>query len=287
MNNNEWLSRNPPPSRKRDRRSYDNNWGAYEARAGNNFRRDSSGFHSRPQGLSADGIIVEGERAGVPHGGGYNAGCQQAVVRGPQAAARGGASASASSSRIRVADYRGSAARVGALPSQDRPPVPYNQPTFSPKSKGGNNQARHSTFASSLLKSLTNPPAITVTLPPDLRSTLNKEQCEVVESILSGHSTFFTGPAGSGKSHVLKSLLTANGLGLGNDGTPRRIVVTATTGVSACNIGVSLDSSTNYLCLILHLFKFLFFLTGYHSPLLLRSRCWIRISFRNGQTNHG
>jgi ATP-dependent DNA helicase PIF1 len=90
------------------------------------------------------------------------------------------------------------------------------------------------------LKSLINPPPITVKLPPDLRVSLNEEQCLVVESILSGHSTFFTGPAGSGKSHVLSTLLKANGAGIGgenNNGQPRNIVVTATTGVAACNVG--------------------------------------------------
>jgi ATP-dependent DNA helicase PIF1 len=71
-----------------------------------------------------------------------------------------------------------------------------------------------------------------------MRSTLNDEQCRVVESVLSGHSTFFSGPAGSGKSHVLSTLLNANEHGVGGrDGRPRKIVVTATTGVAACNVG--------------------------------------------------
>ena len=73
-----------------------------------------------------------------------------------------------------------------------------------------------------------------------------------MESILSGHSTFFTGPAGSGKSHVLSTLLKANTDGFGrntnsnnnnnndnhnSNGQPKNIVVTATTGVAACNVG--------------------------------------------------
>jgi ATP-dependent DNA helicase PIF1 len=63
-----------------------------------------------------------------------------------------------------------------------------------------------------------------------------------VESILSGHSTFFTGPAGSGKSHVLSTLLKANEESIGSaggapTGKPRKIIVTATTGVAACNVG--------------------------------------------------
>jgi ATP-dependent DNA helicase PIF1 len=64
-----------------------------------------------------------------------------------------------------------------------------------------------------------------------------------VESVLSGYSTFFTGPAGSGKSHILSTILRANNEGIGIT-TPttgrtkkKKIVVTATTGVAACNIG--------------------------------------------------
>ncbi|KAL7519487.1 hypothetical protein ACHAWX_004240 [Stephanocyclus meneghinianus] len=227
--NNEWISRNPNLSRKRDRRSYDNNWDAYEARAGNNHfgRQRENGFSRRQQGLSADGIIVEGERVGVPHNGLHNSAPQHDAARnvGP------------SSSRIRIADYRGSAARIGVLPAKVPPPIAYHSTAPALNAPKLNNQSINPSFTSVLLQSLTNPPPITVTLPPDLRSTLNTEQCQVVESILSGHSTFFTGPAGSGKSHVLQSLLAANSLGIGNDGRPRKIVVTATTGVSACNIG--------------------------------------------------
>lgn len=227
--NNEWISRNPNLSRKRDRRSYDNNWDAYEARAGNNHfgRQRENGFSRRQQGLSADGIIVEGERVGVPHNGLHNSAPQHDAARnvGP------------SSSRIRIADYRGSAARIGVLPTKVPPPIAYHSTAPALNAPKLNNQSINPSFTSVLLQSLTNPPPITVTLPPDLRSTLNTEQCQVVESILSGHSTFFTGPAGSGKSHVLQSLLAANSLGIGKDGRPRKIVVTATTGVSACNIG--------------------------------------------------
>ena len=156
------------------------------------------------------------------------------------------------SSRVRVADYRGAAARVGALPAQNsgHPPNVY-QTDSSYRGSGGiggrsnNNSSSNSNNNISLfqnadfLQSLSNPPPITATLPPDLRSTLNDEQTKVVESILSGHSTFFTGPAGSGKSHVLQTLLKANKAGIGGkkNGKARKIFVTATTGVAACNVG--------------------------------------------------
>jgi hypothetical protein len=265
----EWISRNP---RKRDRRSYDSSWGFYEARGGNNgFAGNSSRPRSCPTSISARDIIVEGERVGVPHNG--------SVQQRPQQGAYGGANRQTSgyeyqhqnqpvtsyqqqqqaagyqqqnpqqSSRIRVADYRGSAAKVGNLPAQI-PTNTYNKNNYGnqnnrfnsgPPAPGSrpsqNNNTLPTALATSLHAVITNPPPITIQLPPELRSTLNKEQCSVVESILSGNSVFFTGPAGSGKSHILKSLLKANELGLGPNGQPRNIVVTATTGVAACSIG--------------------------------------------------
>ena len=72
---------------------------------------------------------------------------------------------------------------------------------------------------------------ITKKLPPEeTHSSLNAEQRLVIESILSGYNVFFTGPAGSGKSHILATLqrLLAK---------TRRVVVTATTGIAACSVG--------------------------------------------------
>ena len=53
-------------------------------------------------------------------------------------------------------------------------------------------------------------PEPTVRLSEDDAPGLSPEQRVAVESILSGYSTFFTGPAGSGKSHVLNSLVRLN-----------------------------------------------------------------------------
>lgn len=157
--------------------------------------------------MMRNGVMAEGERVGVSHG-------------------------NSNASRLRIPDHRGVAARVGALPP-DCPPSTSFQ-TNSSNTAGGFNLFQNSAF----MKTISNPPPITSNLPNDLRSTLNDEQCQVVESILSGHSTFFTGPAGSGKSHVLKTLLKANTLGVGGrNGRPRKVVVTATTGVAACNVG--------------------------------------------------
>jgi hypothetical protein len=213
-------------------------------------------------------ITAQGERVGIPHqhqqqhqhglgmattSGGIVAG--SGAVQNNSGYGYGATAATTSSSssntsnRIRVADFRGAAARVGALPTNNGPSAsiyqtdPSYQGGYGRKVSSNNDSSMHGVglFQNpNFLKSLANPPPITVTLPPNLRSTLNAEQCKVVESILSGHSTFFTGPAGSGKSHVLSTLLKANEEGIGNglnNGKPRKIIVTATTGVAACNVG--------------------------------------------------
>lgn len=259
----EWLSSNPLPSRKRDWRSYDDDWSSYEARGSGRSSGGGGGFEmfassaSRVVGGSGGGgdggppssaafrssvidrsrITAQGERVGIPYHDPRSHGT--AAAAGGGAASNYGGNASrgdgGGAARIRVADYRGAAARVGALPVRDGPPPSIFQSDSSFGGlKGGSSLFQNAEF----LKSLAHPPPITVNLPPDLRSTLNDEQCRVVESVLSGHSTFFTGPAGSGKSHVLSTLLMANEQGVGGrDGRPRKIVVTATTGVAACNVG--------------------------------------------------
>eukprot|EP00579_Thalassiosira_antarctica_P012030 CAMPEP_0201922578 /NCGR_PEP_ID=MMETSP0903-20130614/10574_1 /ASSEMBLY_ACC=CAM_ASM_000552 /TAXON_ID=420261 /ORGANISM="Thalassiosira antarctica, Strain CCMP982" /LENGTH=778 /DNA_ID=CAMNT_0048459739 /DNA_START=65 /DNA_END=2401 /DNA_ORIENTATION=+ len=255
----EWLSRNPS-SRKRDRRSYDNEWSTYEARGsgrsggqynGNAATGGLGRFASRQGGqIDRNNITAEGERVGITH--------DQYPRQGPAVAAGGasnyggnassrggGVNSSVAGSRIRVADYRGAAARVGALPTKDGPPpsIFQSDSSFKGGGKGGSNDGANGASGhlfqnEQFLKSLANPPPVTVNLPSNLRSALNDEQCKVVESVLSGHSTFFTGPAGSGKSHILSTLLKANEQGVGGiNGQPRKIVVTATTGVAACNVG--------------------------------------------------
>ncbi|KAL7536983.1 hypothetical protein ACHAXR_007524 [Thalassiosira sp. AJA248-18] len=262
----EWLSsRNPPPSRKRDRRSYDNNWSTYEARGSGRSGRQFGGgvtggggggglerFSARGGGqIDRSHITAEGERVGMPHNpyqrpaaaaaGASNYGGGDAQSRGGGGAS--GSTATVAGSRIRVTDYRGAAARVGALPAKDgpAPSVFQSDPSFNGGRGGSRNDVtnRVPLFQNpEFLQSLASPPQVTVNLPPNLRSTLNGEQCKVVESVLSGHSTFFTGPAGSGKSHVLSTLIKANEQGVGGrNGNPRKIVVTATTGVAACNVG--------------------------------------------------
>lgn len=58
---------------------------------------------------------------------------------------------------------------------------------------------------------------------------LNDEQNQVLKACLDGKNTFFTGSAGTGKSYLLKKIVSV----LPPDGT----VATASTGVAACLIG--------------------------------------------------
>ena len=64
-------------------------------------------------------------------------------------------------------------------------------------------------------------------------TSLSPEQQEVVSAILAGQSVFFTGPAGTGKSRILKRLT--------EELEERKMIsstyFTATTGIAALNIG--------------------------------------------------
>lgn len=61
-----------------------------------------------------------------------------------------------------------------------------------------------------------------------LLTCLSAEQRAVFDAVLSGQNVFFTGKAGTGKSFLLQTLIQA----LPTQGT----VITASTGVAACNI---------------------------------------------------
>ena len=65
-------------------------------------------------------------------------------------------------------------------------------------------------------------------------SCLNEEQRLVVESVLfCNYSVFFTGPAGTGKSHVLNTIKLLNRESV----SPKRIAFTAMTGIAGVAIG--------------------------------------------------
>lgn len=61
---------------------------------------------------------------------------------------------------------------------------------------------------------------------------LSQEQEYVLKQVTSGVSLFYTGSAGTGKSILLKSIIKAL-----RQKYPRKVAVTASTGLAACNIG--------------------------------------------------
>ncbi|KAH9821631.1 PIF1-like helicase-domain-containing protein [Melampsora americana] len=65
--------------------------------------------------------------------------------------------------------------------------------------------------------------------------SLSKEQQAVLDQVLKGQSVFFTGSAGTGKSVLLRHIITA--LKLNYKSKPDSVVVTASTGMAACAIG--------------------------------------------------
>lgn len=66
--------------------------------------------------------------------------------------------------------------------------------------------------------------------------TLSKEQIHVEDLVVNyGKSVFFTGPAGTGKSVLMRSIIEKLKKKYMRD--PERVAVTASTGLAACNIG--------------------------------------------------
>ena len=126
------------------------------------------------------------------------------------------------------------------------PPIQQQQATTnhhssssSNNNNNNNNMLQHNMYKSCMMNK---PP--TIRIPDEEATSLNPQQRLVIESVLSGYNTFFTGPAGSGKSHILdyilkinQSLSTQEVGGGGGRMKKKNIVITATTGLAACNIG--------------------------------------------------
>ncbi|KAF7339972.1 ATP-dependent DNA helicase PIF1 [Mycena venus] len=84
----------------------------------------------------------------------------------------------------------------------------------------------------------TDPVVIPPPPPPALKHIrLSREQYKVLEMVLAGKSVFFTGPAGTGKSILLKEIIRT----LKEDPSrrPSSLAVTASTGIAGLNIGGS------------------------------------------------
>ncbi|OAA71365.1 DNA repair and recombination protein pif1 [Cordyceps fumosorosea ARSEF 2679] len=81
------------------------------------------------------------------------------------------------------------------------------------------------------------PPAESTTaIPRSGPIALSNEQRHVLDLVVEqGQSVFFTGPAGTGKSVLMRAIITA--LQTKHGRTSERVAVTASTGLAACNIG--------------------------------------------------
>ena len=167
--NGQWLTGG------RRKRSYESDWSSYERRS-NGQQRINGGGGER---YNTANISASGSRAGAE----YN---RHQAYAGSQGGSGGH---NAPRNRVRVADYRGSAARVGNLPTRDPQAYAHQEPAGNFRRDGPSSDNNLQLFQSaSFLESLRNPPEITTKLPESMRSTLNEEQCNVVESVLSGHS---------------------------------------------------------------------------------------------------
>ena len=72
-----------------------------------------------------------------------------------------------------------------------------------------------------------------ILLSPKLSIKLSTQQKDVIEVCLSGENVFYTGGAGTGKSHLLQHIIEA----LSTKRRPHSVFVTATTGLAACSVG--------------------------------------------------
>lgn len=116
------------------------------------------------------------------------------------------------------------------------PSPPNKKRRFDRLSDGGNaeNTAKGLSGAAGTSTS-TGPPMKKAFVPSPLALAeptmkLNDEQNQVLKACLDGRNIFFTGSAGTGKSYLLKHIISV----LPPDGT----VATASTGVAACLIGI-------------------------------------------------
>jgi ATP-dependent DNA helicase PIF1 len=81
------------------------------------------------------------------------------------------------------------------------------------------------------------------------RVFLSAEQKHILELVRKGRSVFFTGPAGTGKSVLMREIITE--LKRKHAKKPESVAVTASTGLAACNIGgMTLHSFSGTVSLI-------------------------------------
>jgi ATP-dependent DNA helicase PIF1 len=88
------------------------------------------------------------------------------------------------------------------------------------------------------------------TAPKTSAIQLSSEQRRVLDLVVNkGQSVFFTGPAGTGKSVLMRAII--NDLRKKYAKDPERVAVTASTGLAACNIGgITLHSFSGMIYLL-------------------------------------
>ncbi|KJF61367.1 mitochondrial DNA helicase [Coccidioides immitis RS] len=118
------------------------------------------------------------------------------------------------------------------------PSYPWNKTLSAVKEDQKELRKQHKTRAT-VEKQGHNPPK---PVPKIARMFLSEEQNHVLDMIVKkGHSVFFTGSAGTGKSVLMREAI--RGLRQKYKKEPDRVAVTASTGLAACNIeGVTLHS---------------------------------------------
>ncbi len=119
---------------------------------------------------------------------------------------------------------------------QARKNRPANHPgkenTLTPRRRGGkmdNSMKRKLCEIQGNTADSEDPPAKKPLLLSDTRNRLCKEQLDIIDMVHSGHSVFFTGSAGTGKTYLLQRIIKTL--------PPETTFVTASTGAAACHIG--------------------------------------------------
>lgn len=69
------------------------------------------------------------------------------------------------------------------------------------------------------------------------QSPLTTEQQRLYDLVMTGSSVFITGPAGSGKSHLMRTIIADLRQRYAEEGRVDAVYVTAPTGIAACNVG--------------------------------------------------
>jgi len=100
---------------------------------------------------------------------------------------------------------------------------------LAPRSSAASSSAA-AAAAASALESAKSGDDITSQTQHDTPPDLTAEQASVLNLVAQGRSVFFTGPAGTGKSYLLKLVVA-------QESSKRRVFVTAPTGMASCLIG--------------------------------------------------